>query len=89
METTLPPVAEATNWKCAAPRRSVRGLFSCLECGCDEMEAVSDGDMTNFICTRCHACWHYELGEVTLVHPLICPGCPYQARCFEELAARE
>ena len=45
----------------------VTGLFSCPRCGSEEMEAVSDGETTNFRCLSCAACWHLELGYISLV----------------------
>ena len=34
----------------------------CSSCGSEELEAVSDGELTNFFCAACHRCWHVELG---------------------------
>jgi hypothetical protein len=31
------------------------------------MEAVTDGETTNFRCLACAACWHVELGYIGLV----------------------
>ena len=47
--------------------RIVSGFFACPHCGSEEMEAVSDGETTNFRCLACAACWHVELGYIGLV----------------------
>ena len=75
-------------WPGTAPGRTVRGLFECLECGADELEAVSDGEMTNFRCLGCGSCWHYELGWVVRVDPDTCPGCPRRPLCEERRRSR-
>ena len=46
------------------------------------MEAVSDGEMTNFRCVGCGMCWHIELGWVNRVDPATCPGCEHRAECM-------
>ena len=65
-------------------------LLSCLigpcpECQNGRLEAVSDGDLTNFVCHTCGTCWHPELDWVERVDPATCPGCPSSEVC---LAAR-
>ena len=49
------------------PPHVVTGFFACPRCGCEEMEAVSDGETMNFRCLGCAACWHVELGYIGLV----------------------
>jgi hypothetical protein len=44
--------------------------------------AVSDGDMTNFLCAECGRCWHVELGRASRVDPVSCPGCPHRSTCM-------
>jgi hypothetical protein len=50
------------------------------------MEAVSDGEMTNFRCVRCRGCWRIELGWVSRIGPSTCPGCEHR---LEDAAATE
>ena len=33
----------------------------CLECGDGRLEPVFDGELSNFLCRNCGACWHPEL----------------------------
>jgi hypothetical protein len=56
-------------------------LDSCLACGSDRLLRVSDGEVANFVCTRCAACWHAEAGWVHRVVPDRCPGCAFKRSC--------
>lgn len=57
----------------------------CPACGNGRLEAVFDGDLTNFLCCNCGSCWRTELGWVHQVNPAHCPGCASLSIC---LAAR-
>jgi hypothetical protein len=57
----------------------------CPICGNGRLRAVFDGELTNFLCIQCKACWHGDLTWVRRVEPATCPGCPSQPVC---LAAR-
>lgn len=39
-------------------------LLACPACGRDDIEAVSDGEDTHFLCRSCDRYWHVELGWV-------------------------
>jgi hypothetical protein len=56
--------------------------YRCPRCGGDELEAVSDGTQTNFLCRACWVCWHIELGYMAPVPVSTCPGCPHKAECL-------
>jgi len=56
-------------------------LDSCPDCGGDVFRFVSDGDLTNVVCTACFACWHPELGRVSRVSLETCPGCAVEPAC--------
>ena len=58
-----------------------RLIGACPECRNGTLQAVSDGENTNFLCTTCGCCWHPELAWVNRVNPAHCPGCPEQAVC--------
>jgi hypothetical protein len=60
----------------------VKGLFSCRVCGSDEMEAMSDGEGTNFLCNDCWTCWNLEMGLVRRVTPGTCGSCDHQDDCL-------
>jgi len=45
-------------WALSTPQR-------CPGCDAPELEAVSDGDQTNFQCRSCGQCWHIALGWVS------------------------
>ena len=60
-------------------------LGECPACGWPDIEVVSDGEYTNFLCRSCFRCWHVELGRVSRVDPLSCPGCRYLDRCLDKL----
>jgi hypothetical protein len=62
--------------------RMTTRILTCQGCGLNVMEAVSDGEMTNFRCVACGACWHIELGWVRRVEPVTCPGCEHHADCI-------
>lgn len=62
----------------------IGGRLECPSCS-GEVEAVSDGEETNFLCRRCGCCWNVELGWVRRVDPAHCPGCAARSVC---LAAR-
>jgi len=53
----------------------------CPDCSNGLLEAVSDGELTNFVCPVCGSCWHPELDWVSRVDPAACPGCPSEAVC--------
>ena len=53
----------------------------CPRCGHGLLQAVFDGELTNFVCTECNACWHGELAWVKRVDPGTCPGCPMRDVC--------
>jgi hypothetical protein len=57
------------------------GLDACLVCGCDQLLAVTDGEVANLVCTGCAACWHVEAGWVRRVVPRNCPGCAFKRNC--------
>ena len=53
----------------------------CPDCGNGRLQAVFDGDSTNFLCTNCGDCWHPELAWVHRVNPTTCPGCASREVC--------
>ena len=53
----------------------------CPHCGNGSLRATSDGELTNFLCLRCGACWHAELAWVKRIDPTSCPGCQYRGLC--------
>ncbi|HET7722346.1 MAG TPA: hypothetical protein VFK43_20440 [Acidimicrobiales bacterium] len=55
----------------------------CLNCGPVELQPVFDGEITNFYCDLCGACWHFELGFAIPIHPETCPGCALELQCRE------
>jgi hypothetical protein len=57
-------------------------LERCPGCGAPAPEAVSDGELTNFLCPACAACWHVELGFVHRVDAAQCPGCEHLPTCL-------
>jgi hypothetical protein len=57
-------------------------LQECPNCGAPELEAVSDGELTNFFCPQCATCWHVELGYVHQVDVTTCPGCEHRPTCL-------
>lgn len=67
-----------------ARTRLLAGLVGpCPECRNGTLEAVSDGDQTNFLCVNCGRCWHPEMAWVSRVDPVTCPGCPSRPTCLE------
>ena len=54
----------------------------CLECGGRNLQPVSDGEVTNFLCGQCKICWHFELDWVRRVNPATCPGCNSRDVCL-------
>jgi hypothetical protein len=46
------------------------------------LTAVTDGEMTNFLCADCGRCWHVELGRASRIDPVTCPGCPHLSACL-------
>jgi len=63
--------------------RSLASLIGpCPECGNGRLSAVSDGELTNFICRTCGSCWHPELDWVHRVNPATCPGCSQREICL-------
>jgi uncharacterized protein YbaR (Trm112 family) len=65
-----------------APPKLLHGILVCPRCGNDALEAVSDGDDTNFLCPACWSCWHWNQGYMIAVPALTCPGCPHKAECL-------
>ncbi len=62
--------------------RLLAGLVGpCPECNNGTLQAVFDGERTNFVCHNCGRCWHPELDWVSLVDPTTCPGCSQRATC--------
>ena len=55
----------------------------CPDCGNGRLQAVSDGEAANFLCSTCGNCWHPELDWVQRVNPATCPGCPARAKCLD------
>jgi DNA-directed RNA polymerase subunit RPC12/RpoP len=67
--------------------RSATGLLDeCPACGSARLALVSDGDEANFLCEGCGRCWHVNLGRVSRVDPIGCPGCPHRAVCMARVA---
>jgi len=56
-------------------RHGALPLEACPACGSDALAVVSDGEMTNFACTGCFACWHFSLGAIYELPSATCPGC--------------
>ena len=73
--------------RAAMPGAMVKGLFECLTCGSDELEAVSDGELTNFLCPACWSCWHVELGWIYRIDPSTRPGCQHLDECLSRPTA--
>lgn len=71
------------------PEHVVKGLMRCLTCGSDELEAVTDGETTNFLCRACWNCWHLELGWVHRVNRITCTGCQHRDECLSRRQARD
>ena len=63
-------------------------LPACPACGSGDLDAVSDGELTNFLCRACLRCWHVELGWVQRVTPSTCPGCAHRGACLSAEAQR-
>lgn len=61
--------------------RFLRGELMCPSCGNDELEAVTDGTQTNFLCHGCWSCWHPELGYMEPVPATTGPGCAHREDC--------
>jgi hypothetical protein len=57
----------------------LEGELACPRCGNGALEAVFDGQETNFLCRACWTCWHYNLGWMEPVPPSTCPGCREEA----------
>lgn len=68
--------------------RVARGIMQCPTCAAKELEAVTDGEATNFLCRTCWSCWHLELGWVQKVDPGTCPGCQYREECLSRRTTR-
>ena len=62
-------------------RHGALPLGACPACGGDAMAVASDGELTNFACTGCFACWHFSLGAVYQVPSATCPGCRLVDMC--------
>jgi uncharacterized Zn finger protein len=41
--------------------------LACNDCGAEGLVVVADGDLVDFRCPACGACWHMELGWVRRV----------------------
>jgi|GEM_PF-3160946 len=54
----------------------------CPECANGVLQAVSDGELTNFLCSSCGHCWHAELGWTHRIDPATCPGCDSKQVCL-------
>ena len=68
----------------ADPRTAalLAGLIGpCPACGNGRLRVVFDGELTNFLCLECQACWHPERASVRRVDHAVCPGCPSYPRC--------
>ena len=65
----------------------LRGVLACPTCGNDVLEAVSDGEDTNFLCLGCWACWHWDLGYLIPVSATTCPGCQHRDECLRRRGA--
>ena len=61
--------------------RLARLIGPCPECGNGRLQAVFDGEVTNFLCRSCGNCWHPELAWVQRVNPATCPGCSSREVC--------
>lgn len=59
----------------------------CPACGNGRLRVVFDGDLTNFLCTECRACWHPERASVQRVDHAGCPGCLSYPRCRPDAEA--
>jgi len=70
------------------PGAMAKGILRCRTCGSEVLEAVSDGEETNFLCRECWSCWHLELGWVHRVDPGTCPGCQHREECLARQAIR-
>jgi nitroimidazol reductase NimA-like FMN-containing flavoprotein (pyridoxamine 5'-phosphate oxidase superfamily) len=57
------------------------GATACPRCGCDELSPVSVGNVRNFVCNSCAACWHVANGNLRRVLPQQCPGCAFRPMC--------
>ena len=67
----------------------VHGVVRCPGCGGLDLETVSDGDATNFLCLTCSSCWHVELGWMQRVDPRGCISCPHSAECLERIRSAD
>ena len=56
-------------------------ILRCPSCGNEILEAVSDGEDTNFLCQQCWTCWHWDLGYLTRITVSTCPGCAHRDEC--------
>lgn len=62
--------------------RVLHGVLQCPSCANEDLEAVTDGDLTNFLCRACWTCWHWNLGYLRRVPPRSCAGCQHQVECL-------
>lgn len=60
---------------------------TCPRCGGTDLTAVDDGELTNFFCRDCVACWHVELDYIHRVDATTCPGCERLGTCLLALAS--
>jgi hypothetical protein len=65
----------------------IHPLHRCPACRAETLTAVTDGDVTNFVCEECGRCWHLELGWVHRVDPRTCGGCGREDRCIDVWSA--
>jgi hypothetical protein len=77
-------VGESTNDSRGEP--AGLGAATCCPACTGRLRAVSDGEMTNFLCRQCGRCWHVELGHISRVDPTTCPGCPFLQSCMSRYA---
>src|SRR5262245_57689506 len=70
-----------TRLQSASAPSGMGAVTACPECA-GQLRAVSDGEMTNLWCGRCGRCWHLELGWMSRVDPVSCPGCAKFRKCL-------
>jgi hypothetical protein len=56
-------------------------LGGCPSCGWVRLLPVNDGELANFPCPDCGACWHVDRGRMHRVDPPACPGCRFRGVC--------
>jgi hypothetical protein len=63
------------------PPWSGPAVKGCRICGWARLLPLHDGELTNFLCPNCGACWHVEQGWMYRVNPATCPGCSHRDIC--------